>query len=59
MFGVNGIDSWNFFGKEKSNHIGAAGGAALKAVATKFSSATSHIQTVGLKDFATHDQDGQ
>ena len=55
MFGVNGIDSWNFFGKEKSNHIGAAGGAALKAVATKFSSATSHIQTVGLKDFATHD----
>jgi hypothetical protein len=33
MFGVNGIPSWNFFGKEISNHIGSAEGAALKAVA--------------------------
>jgi hypothetical protein len=43
MFGVNGVDTWNFFGRDFSNHIDGASGAALIAVATKFSSATDHV----------------
>ena len=58
MFGVNGVPTWNFFGKDFSNHIGSASGAALTAVAQKFSSATDNVQTVGLKEFATTDQNG-
>jgi len=43
MKGVNGVKTWNFFGEDMSNHIGAASGVALTAVATKFSSATNFI----------------
>ena len=59
MFGVNGVDSWNFFGKDKSNHIEAARGISFKSVSAKFSEATRHVQTLGLKELATHYQDGE
>jgi hypothetical protein len=45
MFSVNGTPGdWNFFSKDFFTHIGAAKGAALLAVAAKFSTATKHIQ---------------
>jgi len=44
MYGVNGTPGdWNFFEKDFSNHIGAASGAALTAVALKFSTETPWI----------------
>lgn len=43
MPSVNGVDTWNFFGRDFKNSIGGASGAALKAVATKFSTATSNV----------------
>jgi hypothetical protein len=43
MFGVNGVDTWNFFGRDFSNHIPGASGAALLAVANKFSEATQNV----------------
>jgi len=52
MYGVNGIPSWNFFAFPFSNHIGSAKGTALTVLGQKFSTATSHIQTLGLKDLA-------
>eukprot|EP00339_Tiarina_fusa_P020718 CAMPEP_0117077058 /NCGR_PEP_ID=MMETSP0472-20121206/54325_1 /TAXON_ID=693140 ORGANISM="Tiarina fusus, Strain LIS" /NCGR_SAMPLE_ID=MMETSP0472 /ASSEMBLY_ACC=CAM_ASM_000603 /LENGTH=55 /DNA_ID=CAMNT_0004803221 /DNA_START=475 /DNA_END=642 /DNA_ORIENTATION=- len=55
MYGVNGFDSWNFFDRDASNHIGAASGVALTAVAAKFKTATDYIQTVGLSGWADHD----
>lgn len=56
MYGVAGTPGdWNFFSKDFYNHIGAATGAALEAVAYKFSSATSYIQEVALKDMAQSD----
>lgn len=59
MYGVNGFDSWNFFAKDASNHIPSASGVALTLVATKFSSATPRIQTIGLKDLAAFNQNGE
>jgi hypothetical protein len=53
MYSVNGQQSWNFFANKFSNHISPASGAALGAVAKKFSSATPYIQVVGLSDFAS------
>jgi len=58
MFGVNGQASWNFFKNDFSNHIPAASGAALYALALKFSSATKYIQTMGLRDLALYDCKG-
>jgi len=43
MYGVNGFDSWNFFDRDASNHIGAAKSAVLLAVAAKFKTATDYI----------------
>jgi len=37
MYGVNGVDTWNFFGRDFSNHIPYATGLALTALITKFS----------------------
>jgi len=59
MFGVNGQPSWNFFKNNFSNHIPAAGGLQLKSLALKFSSATSWIQTMGLRDNALINCDGK
>ena len=59
MYGVNGFPSWNFFGRDFSNHIPGAEGLALKAVACKFAQATNHVQTVGLKDMASYNQKGE
>ena len=60
MYGVNGTPGdWNFFEKDFTNHIGAAEGAALHAVALKFSTETPWIQSVGLSDFAQIGEDGQ
>jgi len=55
MFGVNGTPGdWNFFKKDFTTHIGSAKGAALEAVACKFTQATSWIQQVGLSDMASY-----
>jgi len=44
MYSVNGTPGdWNFFEKDFKNHIEAASGAALRAVATKFSTETHWI----------------
>jgi len=43
MPSVNGIHTWNYFGFDFGNHIKGATGTALKAVATKFSTATPNI----------------
>lgn len=60
MYGVNGTPGdWNFFEKDFSNHIASASGAALTAVAIKFSTETPWIQSVGLSDFAQHGEDGK
>jgi len=59
MYGVNGTPGeWNYFEHSFSNHIKPAEGAALAAVAKKFSSATDWIQEVGLSDMAMYGQDG-
>ena len=59
MYSVNGQPSeWNFFEHEFKNHIAPASGAALNAVAFKFSQATDWIQEVGLSDWAEHGQNG-
>jgi len=52
MFGVNGFDSWNFFEKDASNHIGPATGFKIKALVKKFTSATPHTNTMGLSQWA-------
>jgi hypothetical protein len=59
MYGVNGTPGdWDFFKKDFSNHIPSASGAALTAVAIKFSTETPWIQSVGLSDFAQIHEDG-
>jgi len=40
MYSVNGVDTWNFFGRDFSNHIPGASGVALTLLANKFSDAT-------------------
>jgi len=60
MYSVGGTPgNWNFFEKDFSNHIGAASGAALKAVALKFSTETPWIQSVGLSDMGKYNEAGQ
>lgn len=58
MWGVNGVDTFNFFDKDMNTHIPAAAGLPLRLVAKKFSSATPIVQNVGLKSFADRNQDG-
>jgi len=59
MLGVNGQPGeWNFFEHTFTNHIPNAKGAALDAVAAKFSTATDYITSVGLSDYAKYDQSG-
>jgi len=59
MFSVNGQPGdWNFFANDFVNHIGAAEGVALKALAAKFSTATKYIQEVGLTNYADTDESG-
>lgn len=52
MWGVNGVDTFNFFDKDMNTHIPSAAGLPLKLVAKKFSSATPIVQNVGLQSFA-------
>lgn len=58
MYSVNGQASWNFFKNKFSNHIGPVVGSATAVLAKKFSTGTPYIQTVGLSDFASTNQDG-
>ncbi|EAR87007.1 peroxidase, putative (macronuclear) [Tetrahymena thermophila SB210] len=58
MWGVNGVDSFNFFDKDMNTHIPNAEGLQLKLVAKKFSTATPIVQNVGLRSFADRNQDG-
>jgi len=51
-------DDWNFFAHDFTNHIPAAKGAALTALAAKFATATKYIQEVGLSDYAETDESG-
>jgi len=58
MYGVNGVPTWNFFSFPFSNHVQSAQGVALTVLSQKFSTATSHIQTLGLKDLAEFTESG-
>ena len=58
MYGVDGQDSWNVFANDWSNHIAAAEGGAVLALAAKFATATPNIQQVGLSDFSKYGEDG-
>lgn len=58
MYSVNGQESWNFFKNNFSNHIPSATGLQFKALGLKFSTATSYIQTVGLRDIAAITEKG-
>lgn len=52
MWGVNGVDTFNFFDKEMNTHIQPVKGLPLNLVATKFSTATPIVAAVGLSRFA-------
>jgi hypothetical protein len=58
MYSVEGQDSWNFFKNDFRNHIPAVTGNGLLPLASKFSTVTNFIQTVGLSDFAQYSQSG-
>lgn len=59
LFSVNGTPgNWNFFSHDFYNHIAAATGTALKALAYKFSTFTDYIQEVGLSNMGAYDQNG-
>uniref|UniRef100_A0A7S3MTX1 Uncharacterized protein n=1 Tax=Strombidium inclinatum TaxID=197538 RepID=A0A7S3MTX1_9SPIT len=59
LFDLDGQpDNWNFFAHASWNHIGAPDNVPAKVLAKKFAEATSYIQEVSLKNFATHDQNG-
>lgn len=58
MYSVEGQDSWNFFKNDFKNHIPAVTGNGLLPLASKFSTVTNFIQTVGLSDFAQYSQSG-
>jgi len=59
MKGVNGSrGNWNFFADDFNTIIPAAKGAALIAVATKFSTETEYIQEAALSNLASADQTG-
>ena len=60
LFSVNGTPgNWNFFAHDLYNHIAAATGLALEALAKKFSTETDFIQEVGLSNFSDYNQYGQ
>ena len=58
MFGVDGQDSLNFFAHDWSNHIPDPKSASLIPLELRFKTATDYIQTVGLSDMASIQQDG-
>lgn len=60
LYSVNGTPGdWNFFSKDFYNHIAAAHGTALEALAYKFSTFTNYIQEVGLSNYSDYNQQGQ
>jgi hypothetical protein len=59
MYGVDGQPSWNFFENTFSNHIPDPKGSGQQALASKFATATSKTNSVGLSDIATIGQNGQ
>jgi hypothetical protein len=58
MFSVEGVDSWNVFGHDFSNHIPDAMGKFFLVLGKKFSQATSYVGAMGLKDLAEYDEAG-
>lgn len=58
MFSVEGSPDFNFFAEDFTTHIGPSSSMATKALGKKFSSATDFIQSVGVSDWAMHDQNG-
>ena len=58
LYSVNGNPQgdWNFFSQDFRNHIAAATGAALTAVAAKFATYTNYIQEVGLSNYSDYNQ---
>ena len=55
LFSVNGTPgNWNFFSHDFYNHIAAATGLALDAVAAKFATYTDLIQEVGLSNYSNY-----
>lgn len=58
MYSVDGQPSFNFFKNDFNNHIPTVTSKSLIPVATKFSTVTNYVQSVGLSDWAQHDQTG-
>jgi len=59
MFSLDGQKSWNFFKNDFANHVGATSSFALRLLGLKFSTVTDYIQTIGLKDLAVVECNGQ
>ena len=59
MFSVDGQPDLNFFANDFSNHIPDVKSAALKPLESRFATATDWIQTVGLSEMASWDQNGK
>ena len=59
MFSVEGQESWNFFKNDFTNHIPQKiNDFALRLLAKKFATATKFVSTLGTKDFAQFDENG-
>jgi hypothetical protein len=58
MHSFKGTTTPNFFQNHFSNHIKEDTDVWLKFLATKFAYPSPYVMTVGLRDFATYNQDG-
>ena len=58
MYSVDGQDDLNFFANDFSNHVPEPKSFSLKPLEARFATATDWIQTVGLSEMASYDQDG-
>eukprot|EP00356_Strombidium_inclinatum_P006981 CAMPEP_0170509566 /NCGR_PEP_ID=MMETSP0208-20121228/65284_1 /TAXON_ID=197538 /ORGANISM="Strombidium inclinatum, Strain S3" /LENGTH=416 /DNA_ID=CAMNT_0010792937 /DNA_START=131 /DNA_END=1382 /DNA_ORIENTATION=+ len=52
-------DDWNFFSNKFYTHLRSPDTVAVKALAKKFTEATSYVQEISLKNMATTDQTGE
>ncbi|KAL4453151.1 hypothetical protein ABPG74_015382 [Tetrahymena malaccensis] len=58
IYGMNGVDSYNFFDKDFSTHIPIPKSLETTVVADKQSSGTKIVSFVGLRKLSEHTQDG-
>ena len=59
MYSVDGQDSLNWFANDFSNHIPKPKSLFLKPLEARFATETDWIQTVGLSEMASTDQNGK